>query len=452
MSLGEILRILWHRKLVVVLVLVVALAAGYGSLRLMKKQYEATSTLALQPAELGNSLLFFQTLDAITSIYATAADTQTTKTMAAATLSDGLAEISVRTYQSSPIIKIVARGTDPAQVQQSAQAVTDVLVERATAGQVGIKGLRLTQIDRPTKPTSPVFPKPVLTLGVAGFLGLGLGMGAALLWEVEGRRVRTRSDLAHTARTPVFAEIPEQSALQRKGSFEALVRDPDFRTVTEALRDLRTNLIFASGKYGSIAVTSPEGQHGKTTVSVGLAAAISRTGVRTILVDADLRRGRVAQMLGVESAPGLSEVLSGARLAAVVRQTPLENLDLLTGGRLMADPSELLTTRLPEIVAELEQEYEAVVIDTTPLVSVNDGRVVSRLTHSVVLVVRADRTSQRAVREAVERLDLISVDLTAAVLNRSHNRSARGYYGPEQSKVDGSAAPRKAKRPPAARR
>ncbi|MGD0167531.1 MAG: polysaccharide biosynthesis tyrosine autokinase [Gaiellaceae bacterium] len=429
MNLREISVILWRRKLLLLAVIMASIAAGFGALRLMTKQYEATSTLALQPPRLGNgnNLLFFQTLDPIVSIYATAAETDTTKDLATKDLGGSLASISVSTYKSSPIMKIVARSSDPALAERSAQAVTIALIQRTSVGQVGIPGLELSQIDRPTLPSLPVFPDRKLTLAVAGLLGLGLGIGLALLWEVEGRRVRTRSDLTEAANVPVFAEIPERN-MRKKNWFYALTRDPEYWSLAEALRDLRTNLIFASEEYRSILITSPEGQHGKTTVSIGLAATIASTGKRTLLVDADLHRGRIADEFGIERAPGLVDFLSGAPFAAIVRQGLLENLDLLTAGRTVASPVDLLISRLPHVLQQLEKAYEAVVIDTAPLTSVNDARIIARNANSVVLVVRANRTSHRAVREAVDRLEMISVDLTAAVLNRSRSRTPR-YYG-----------------------
>lgn len=448
MNLREISVILWRRKLLVLVVIIASVAAGFGALRLMTKQYEATSTVTIRPPQLGNgySLLFFQTLDPIVSIYATSAESDSTKTLATKNLGGRIASITVNTYTASPIMKIVARSSDPALAERSAQAITSVLIQRASAGQVGIPGLELSQIDKPALPTVPVFPDTKLTLAIAGLLGLGLGVGLALLWEAEGRRVRTRSDLAEAANVPVFAEIPDRSMKNRNLLF-ALTRDPEYWNVTEALRDLRTNLVFASGEYRSIAITSPEGQHGKTTVSVGLAASIASTGKRTLLVDADLHRGRIATVFGLLSAPGLVDFLFGAPLASVVRPSPLENLDLLTTGRAVENPGDVLATRLPLLVGEIEKEYEAVVIDTAPLTSVNDARIIARSTNSVVLVVRANRTSHRAVREAVERLRMISVDLTAAVLNRSRNRMP-GYYGPaEKASAGGETRSRTRSRP-----
>jgi receptor protein-tyrosine kinase len=206
--------------------------------------------------------------------------------------------------------------------------------------------------------------------------------------------------------------------------------DPELRAVSEALRDLRTSLVFANDRLGSIVVTSPEGRHGKTTVAAGLATTLARAGTRTILVDADMHRGRVASMLRTAQSPGLREALQGAEPGALIRRTTVENLDLLTSGHIGSDPGELLATSFEPLLDWLEQAYEAVVIDAPPLAPVNDARVIARLAKVTFLVCAAGKASPRAVHDAVERLSLVGVTPTASILNMSRSRQARGYYGP----------------------
>jgi capsular exopolysaccharide synthesis family protein len=431
-NLSELLSILWHRKWVVVVVTALAIGGAVLALRLITPVYESTSTVALSPGKLDNDLVFFQTVDAIVPIYATAAKSTTTLDAAEQANGGRLADISVRTFEAAPIMKIDARGTDRRLVQQSAQAVTDVLQARVERGEVGIQSLNLAQIDRPVLSASPVFPDGKLTIVVALLLGLALGVATALLQENLSTRIRTREDLAAASGLPVYAELPTESALNRPLSPEVLATNPSLRTISEALRDLRTNLSFANGELGSVAVTSPEGSHGKTTVAFGLAVTLARAGKRTLLVDADLRRGRVAEMLDLERAPGLYEALTGAPLEdGAIRRTSLDGLDVMTGGRAISDPGELLNTRFPELLEELEQRYDTVVIDTTPLVPINDARLIASVVDATVIVASSGGTTRGSVQEAVHRLALISVSPTAVVLNRSKSRGARAYYGHE---------------------
>jgi receptor protein-tyrosine kinase len=199
--------------------------------------------------------------------------------------------------------------------------------------------------------------------------------------------------------------------------------------VAEALRDLRTNLLFSDEDVGSIVITSPDGSHGKTTVSFGLATTLASAGTRTLLVDGDLRRGRVAELVEIARSPGLMDVLRReASLEEAIRPTQLETLDILTGGNLVGDPGELLPVEFPNLLKALEQRYEVVVIDSTPAIPISDARVMARYADATILVARAGHARRRQVRQAIERLELISVKPTAAVLNYSRTVRGSSYY------------------------
>jgi receptor protein-tyrosine kinase len=431
MDIGQLLSVLWRRKLTAAAVLLVVLGVAVAGLQVVSPVYESTSTLALSPKAIGNDLLFLQTVDAIVPIYATAAESGTTADEARKRLGGHLASVSVRSFQSSPILKIDARGGDPRTVQRSAQAVTDVLQERVTSGEVGVPGLALDEIDHPALPVKPVFPDKKLTLLVALVLGFLLALAAALLRENVSSRIATRYELAEAAGVPVFAEVPLERSIARNAGTELLSSgDTELRTVTEALRDLRTNLSFADDTARTIVVTSPAGSHGKSTVSIGLAATFARSGANTVLVDADLRKGKLAQTLAMDGAPGLHELLIGAPLDAALRRTRLEGLTLLPGGLFSTDSAELLATNFPAVLAQLEQRFDVVIIDTTPLLPVYDARAIARQAEATIIVVGAG-TTRADVEDAVQRLALISLTPTAAVLNKSRGKQAQAYYGRE---------------------
>jgi capsular exopolysaccharide synthesis family protein len=434
MSVTDFLSILWHRKLIVLGVLTVAIIGAVGALRMIDAEYRSTATLAVTPRSLGNQLLFLQTVNQVVSIYATAADTETTLAAARRRNAGRLASISVRTFDGAPIFKIDARATSRTLVATSAQAVADALVSRAASGQIGISGLVLKEIDRPTVPVSPIYPNRQLTYLISVLIGLGLGFGGAFVRESLGRRVRTRTELGEAAGVPVFAEIPLTPRLRRTRGLVSLVADPHLRLVAIALRELRTNLSFAGNRLNSIVVTSPEGRHGKTTVAAGICVTMAQTGMRVVLVDADLHRGRIAELARLAQAPGLREVLEARDLGSTVRHSGVANVDVLTSGRLEGDPGELLATGFPRVLQELEQEYDLVVIDAPPVVPIHDARILARLAKATVVVCAAGRASEEAVQDAVDRLTLIGVTPTAAVLNMSRTRQSMAYYGaPEGS-------------------
>jgi capsular exopolysaccharide synthesis family protein len=425
----ELLDVLWRRKIVVAIVTMLAVLTAIGALQLVTPLYESTSTIVLSPRDTEEDIFILTTLDSIVPVYASAATTRTTKERARSRLGGELGDVSVRTFNDTPIIKIKARHADPGVARRSAQSITDILLEEVARERIGIPSVRLTQIDRPARAVAPVFPRYGLTIAVATFLGFCFGIAAALLRENLTSKVETPETLAALTGVPCFAEVPNEPAITQLHSPDDLLTDTRLRALSESLRDLRTNLLFSAGSTRSIVITSPEGSHGKTTIALGLAVTMARAGGRTVLVDCDLRKGRVAEMLVMPRSPGVMEALRGMPIEEVVQSTPLETLDVLTGGTLETDPGELLMAEFPALLRELESMYESVVIDTTPLVPVNDARLVASSAETVLIVASADSATRRQVRSAVERLSLISVRPTATVLNNSRAPRVKGYYG-----------------------
>jgi capsular exopolysaccharide synthesis family protein len=428
-ALNDLLRVFWQRKLLIVLVALAVIIPAFVATRYVTKQYEATATLGVTPKSSGpEAITLFAILDQVVPFYAEAANSRTTLAAARARLGQPLGDISIETFKGTGLMKVKARSPSPRVAQLSAQTVAYILVRRANRGQVGTASYKLDVLDRASLPTTPVFPRTRLTLLVAALLGLGLGLAAALLRENLATKVETAEDLNAASGLPVFAEIPAETAVPKLHSADDLATQPRLHVVAEALRDLRTNLLFTDDSIRSIVVTSPDGSHGKTTVAFGLAATLSRAGARTVLVDCDLRRGRVAELLGLPRTPGLMDVLLGeTQLERVIRPT-VDGPDVLVGGRRTGDPGELLTQEFPAVLAELEREYDAVVIDATPVIPISDARIVARFADATLLVARAGTASRRQVRHAVERLALISVKPTASVLNHSGGVSRSSYY------------------------
>jgi receptor protein-tyrosine kinase len=428
MDLSELLQILWRRKLVVALTVVAVVGLAYATLSLVKKQYEATSTVAVTPRDLNNGLVLFGTLDAIVPVYADAAGARSTRDRARQRLGQPLADINVVTFHGTGIIKIKGRSHSPLLARDSAQEVTNVLLNRAAQGDVGIRSLKLTELDTPAIPTVAVFPKRRLTLLVAVLLGLALGIAGALLRENLATKVETAEDLERVAGIPVFAEIPDERALSKMSLPSDLATDARLRVASEAFRDLRTNLLFSEGEVRSIVVTSPEGSHGKTTVAFGLAVTVARAGAKTLLLDGDLRRGRIADLMSIPRSPGLSEVLRGMRLDAAIQETTLATLHVMTAGKPESNPAELLTSEFLSVLNTLEREYETIIVDGTPVVPISDTRIMARFADATILVASARVATKRQIRSALARLSLIGIQPTAVILNNSRDQITSDYY------------------------
>jgi capsular exopolysaccharide synthesis family protein len=431
MDLNELLQVLWRRKLVFLATFATVIAVAVVALQVVTPQYESTSTIVLEPTGERDDLSFFLSLGAVVPVYANAASSRTTRIVASQRLGREVGEVTVDSDPDVPILKIRVRDEDPEQAQKAAQAVTDVLIDRVEDGGLGLEQVEVNQVEEPAVAEEPVFPQEALTLAVAVVLGLGFGVGMALLRETLTSQVETAEELAAIAGVPVYGEIPLERKLPTLSSPDELSANTEFRIIAESMRDLRTNLQFSENGFRSVVVTSPEGRHGKTTVSFGLATTLARAGTRTLLVDGDLRRGRIAELLELPRSPGLWDVLNGLDVAKAAHKTSLATLHVLTAGEPADNPGEVLSTRFPETLDKLKADYDVVVLDSTPLVPVNDARIMASAVETTLIVASAGSTKRRQVREALERLSRVAVKPTAVVLNRSRVPRGDYYYGSE---------------------
>jgi polysaccharide biosynthesis transport protein len=261
-----------------------------------------------------------------------------------------------------------------------------------------------------------------------------IGVGFAFLAEQLDTSIRSADVLEGAADAPVVGTIPLFTAAEQP---LPVVREP--RSVeAEAFRKLRTNLSFLGVDKGSLCcvVTSPSVGEGKSTVTANLALAIAQSGLRVIVVEADLRRPTVHKLFGVQQRVGTTTVLlDHADVDDALHHVEGESVAVLTSGQLPPNPSELLGSRpMGELVAELRRRADVILIDSAPLLPVADPVVVSQFADGVLLVARAGSTTRdhvRAARAACEKggAKVLGVVLNAAPLN-ADRAAYYGYYGP----------------------
>lgn len=217
--------------------------------------------------------------------------------------------------------------------------------------------------------------------------------------------------------------------------------DPHSRAA-EAFRTLRTNLQFASvagleapsgGKPEGaqvLLVTSSVPEEGKSTVTANLGVTFASADVRTLLIDGDLRRPCLHEILGLPSTVGLTSLLLGhATLDGAVQPTEVTGLDLLASGPIPPNPAELLGCRaMRDLMGELRRRYGAILIDSPPVVSVTDASVLAPVADGVVLVVTTGKTTRDAARLAREQLRRVKARLLGVVMNRVPGRDRYDHY------------------------
>lgn len=204
-------------------------------------------------------------------------------------------------------------------------------------------------------------------------------------------------------------------------------------SATEAYKLLRANLMFTlppDKKCRVMGITSPSRGEGKSTTAINLSYTLAETGKRVLLIDGDLRLPSVARKMGVKLTPGLSNVLVGAVAldAAVVESEVCANWSILPAGDIPPNPTELLGSgRMKKLIAALEESYDFIVIDLPPVNIVSDALVTAPVLDGMIVVVRENQTTRRALNNCTSQLTLSNVKVLGFVMNDSIPSS--GSYG-----------------------
>jgi len=202
---------------------------------------------------------------------------------------------------------------------------------------------------------------------------------------------------------------------------------------SEAYRTLRTNLDLTTheGVGRCVVVTSPGPQEGKTCVAVNLAISVANVGLKTLLMECDLRRAQLHHVFHIPARPGLVNYLGNpSTLNGHLRPTNIENLWVLPRGSRAANPTELLHSEvLAQLLEELRRDFDLIVVDTPPMLTVADASALSPLTDGYLVVLRARKTPREAAIQAVKQLQMVHGRILGAVLNDvSPKDHAYRYY------------------------
>lgn len=229
--------------------------------------------------------------------------------------------------------------------------------------------------------------------------------------------------------------IPDEELISLKEQRAMLGEQLSF-AASEAYKLLRANLNFAlpdEQKCRVVGITSAMRGEGKSTTVVNLAYTIAETGRRVLLVEADMRRPNLARRLGIDAAPGLSNLLVGlCREKDVVQDVGLlENLKVITSGDVPPNPSELLgSERMSTVVGELTENFDFVIFDLPPVNAVSDGLVISRFIQGMLVVVRQDYSSRQDLAATLRQLEYMQIKVLGFVMTHANVSGGRyGHYG-----------------------
>jgi capsular exopolysaccharide synthesis family protein len=338
------------------------------------------------------------------------------------------------------IISISAEHPSPVQAAAIAQAVGESLIETIddleSPADGGSSPVKLSVVAPAVAPVQPSAPNNRLNIAIGLLAGLAVGVGLALLRTVLDTKVRNEANLRKITDVPVLGGIAYDSDATKK---PLITQAPSQSPRAESIRQLRTNLQFAhvSNKSKALLVTSSVPGEGKTTTATNLAISMAQSGQSVVLVDADLRRPRIHEYLGLEQNAGLTTALIGkADVPDLLQPWGTSGLKVLTSGQVPPNPSELLgSDAMKKLIKDLEQGHDAVIIDAPPLLPVTDAAVLSQHVGGVLMVIGSSKVRLQHIEKSLGSLELVEADLLGIVFNLLPTKGADaytyGYYGYE---------------------
>ena len=344
---------------------------------------------------------------------------------------------------------------------ESARELYELLIRRfkETSVTEDIDTSNIRIIDR-AEYAYKVSPDSWRNMKMAAVIGLMLGLGLAFLFEYLDNTIKSPEEVEQYLKIPLLGVVLAHTVKGRRANDidrkkELITLEEPRSSVSESYRGIRTRILFsiADSQPKSILMASATEQEGKTLTSANLAVIMAKTGSRVLLMDCDMRKPRLNKLFGVNREKGVSNVLVGdCSIADGVQQTEIANLHLIPCGHIPPNPSELLGSKaMRELLVTLSNDYDRIVIDSSPVSAVTDAVVLSKVVDGVVLIVQANSTEREVVRRSIDQLVAVNAQMLGVILNRFdvdlnkyYNKYSYfyGYYGRDEKSADNSTLKR----------
>jgi capsular exopolysaccharide synthesis family protein len=341
--------------------------------------------------------------------------------------------IQVELIYETSLIQVTAQASSPHLAAGLANGIVAAFMQVSREAD-SIQVRDLVVVEPATPPTRPISPRKPLNTLVAAMVGFLLAIGIIILAEYLDDTLRTTDDAQKALSVPTLTVVPRLRGRKRRTQALAVVNDPS-SPLTEAYRTLRARIRLSctQDSVPILLITSPTWCHEKENVAINLGVVMAQTGLKVLLVDADLRQPRLHHALGLAQGPGLSTLLlvSTGDYQNHITETSVPNLLFLPGGPSSPDPLDVLgSPEMEQFIKDLGEQADAVILDTSPVLAFADTAILASRANGArtILVVESQSTRKRSAKRALDILDSVGAEVLGVILKGAHIKPSRYRY------------------------
>ncbi len=292
-----------------------------------------------------------------------------------------------------------------------------------------VQSVNVNVIEVAKPPKIPISPNKKRNILLGLILGLFGGIGLAFFLEYLDGTIKSPVEIANRYGVNILGSIPYLKSSTKK--IEEIVYNEPASSIAESYKNVRMSVLLSNidNPPQTILMTSMSAMDGKSTTSVNLAVAIAQAEKNVLLIDSDLRRPRIHRIFDLSNNMGLSTLITGdSNASGIIQNGPLPNLKIITSGPLPISPSELLSSkRMVKIIEVLKSKFDIIIFDS-PIMTVTDSLILSRILDGTIIVSRAGKTTYENLDEGFKALHNMKANILGMVINGVGHTSKDLYY------------------------
>jgi len=455
---GELFRKFWDKKLIIILiVLISAVIGGYYSYNFIMPEYKAKARIILTKNDSEDNETITQT-DITLNQQLVNTYTELIKTNnvidevinsideVQITREELKGNIEVKLISNTQLIEISVKHKDPNYAKELTNKISDVFIEKVKEV-YHMSNLKLVDYAKtPTVPYNINHKKDIMTFSILGAL---VGFGLVFVLFFIDSSISKMEIVERKIGSIGLASVPKYKKNKKK-EYELIVMHEPKSPIAEVFRMLRTNLQFmtSNNNVKTVLITSSHEAEGKSFITSNLAVSFAQEGRKVLLVDADMRKGKIANIFDVEKEIGVSNYLSGISsiedkedINNYIKQTKIKNVSILTTGDVPPNPSELLESeKLERLIEKAKEQFDLIIFDGTPCLLVTDSVIISKKVDITIIVGKYKETKLGDIEKTKKMLLSVNAKVLGFVINQTPFISKvyknNYYYGKEKRKKE----------------